>query len=515
MVIIASEFAVTVTRLAATQQGVVIAANAWGKAKTIVQVAVLVLPDRDRRLAAVARPAGRRHRRASRSSAASTTSSACAGSCARPRRGAAAEAGSRPDQASRRRRVQPLAHRRVVRDVHAGASSSRSSPSTPKRSATTLCWWIVSRFSWRAETNVLSGRSPKRSTTPLDHLAHAVLDEAGAAVRLLDDGALVGALHQLVDLARHRALDDLQQRARPRSRCRSPRGSRCAACPRPRWLWVATGTWSKMRSISSSVKPSATSRSRARAGDELLRARARGHALRGDADDAAGAALGRDRAAEERVDLLRRDARHGRGLLLGVARGDRHLGAQRVLALAHELGDAPGELLGAERGLAEDDLADRVVDDLLEARHVRALLLGAEVDDALQLRREELLGARLADADDLLDAGHADARQAHMQGRAPAPGRRARRLGLRADASTQSCNLQIARNSPSVCASGIVLSLAPADGPSAETRGTRPSHIAAESRNCTQCLSRTAGRDEGRSVTGLPWTAAARTRVEH
>jgi CDP-diacylglycerol--glycerol-3-phosphate 3-phosphatidyltransferase len=39
MVIIAREFAVTVTRIAATQQGVVIAANWWGKAKTIVQVA--------------------------------------------------------------------------------------------------------------------------------------------------------------------------------------------------------------------------------------------------------------------------------------------------------------------------------------------------------------------------------------------------------------------------------------------------------------------------------------------
>jgi CDP-diacylglycerol--glycerol-3-phosphate 3-phosphatidyltransferase len=39
MVIIAREFAVTVTRLAATQQGVVIAANWWGKAKTITQVA--------------------------------------------------------------------------------------------------------------------------------------------------------------------------------------------------------------------------------------------------------------------------------------------------------------------------------------------------------------------------------------------------------------------------------------------------------------------------------------------
>jgi CDP-diacylglycerol--glycerol-3-phosphate 3-phosphatidyltransferase len=39
MVIIAREFAVTVTRIGATQQGVVIAANWWGKAKTIVQVA--------------------------------------------------------------------------------------------------------------------------------------------------------------------------------------------------------------------------------------------------------------------------------------------------------------------------------------------------------------------------------------------------------------------------------------------------------------------------------------------
>jgi len=39
MVIIAREFAVTATRMAATQQGVVIASNWWGKVKTIVQVA--------------------------------------------------------------------------------------------------------------------------------------------------------------------------------------------------------------------------------------------------------------------------------------------------------------------------------------------------------------------------------------------------------------------------------------------------------------------------------------------
>jgi CDP-diacylglycerol--glycerol-3-phosphate 3-phosphatidyltransferase len=41
MVIIARELTVTVTRMQATQHGVVIAANLWGKAKTIVQVAAI------------------------------------------------------------------------------------------------------------------------------------------------------------------------------------------------------------------------------------------------------------------------------------------------------------------------------------------------------------------------------------------------------------------------------------------------------------------------------------------
>ena len=103
--------------------------------------------------------------------------------------------------------------------------------------------------------------------------------------------------------------------------------------------------------------------------------------------------------------------------MLGVAGGDRDLGAQRALALADELGDALREVLRAERRLAEHDLADHLVDDLLEARHVRALLVGAEVDEALEPRPEELLGAVLADPDDLLDAGHADAREADRQRR--------------------------------------------------------------------------------------------------
>jgi CDP-diacylglycerol---glycerol-3-phosphate 3-phosphatidyltransferase len=38
MVIIAREFAVTATRMAAAQQNVVVSAGAWGKAKTVVQV---------------------------------------------------------------------------------------------------------------------------------------------------------------------------------------------------------------------------------------------------------------------------------------------------------------------------------------------------------------------------------------------------------------------------------------------------------------------------------------------
>lgn len=41
MVIIARELTVTVTRMQATQHGVVIAANWWGKAKTITQVAAI------------------------------------------------------------------------------------------------------------------------------------------------------------------------------------------------------------------------------------------------------------------------------------------------------------------------------------------------------------------------------------------------------------------------------------------------------------------------------------------
>ena len=88
----------------------------------------------------------------------------------------------------------------------------------------------------------------------------------------------------------------------------------------------------------------------------------------------------------------------GRRLVLGEAGLDGDLGAAGALAVAHQLRDVLGQRLGAERGVAEDDLADRLVDDLLEARHVRALLVGAELDDAFEASREQLLGAVVARA---------------------------------------------------------------------------------------------------------------------
>src|SRR6185436_7298941 len=143
-----------------------------------------------------------------------------------------------------------------------------------------------------------------------------------------------------------------------------------------------------------------------------------GHALGLDADETAGAAGRGHRRAEHRVDLLRRHTGDGRRLVLRVARGDRHLGAAAVLAVADALGDVGGERLGLE-GLAEDDLVDRFVDDLLEPRHVRALLLGPEIDVALELGIEERAPAVGVDADDLLDPRHADARQAHARAGSP------------------------------------------------------------------------------------------------
>ena len=157
---------------------------------------------------------------------------------------------------------------------------------------------------------------------------------------------------------------------------------------------------------------------------ERLRARAGGHALRGHADQPLRAGLAGDGDPVQRVDLLGADAAVRRRLVLRVAGVEVDLGAARALAVAHLLGDVLRQRLGAERALAEDDLADRLVDDLLEARHVRALLARAEVDEAVELGVEQPFHAARVDADDLLDVGHAHARERDVQRREPGSGRR-------------------------------------------------------------------------------------------
>ena len=171
-----------------------------------------------------------------------------------------------------------------------------------------------------------------------DHLAHAVLDEPRPAVRLLDHRALVAALHQLVDLRGHRVLDDGQQRlgvdvvdARLRA----------ADVQRAEAALVVRGHGDRLEDpldlgVGEAVGQQPLARARL---DQRLRARAGGHPLGADADKSARSRFAGHRRAEQRVDLLGLDARYRGRLVLGVARLDVHLGAQRVLAVAHELGD--------------------------------------------------------------------------------------------------------------------------------------------------------------------------------
>ena len=161
----------------------------------------------------------------------------------------------------------------------------------------------------------------------------------------------------------------------------------------PRWLCVATGTASK-HALDLVVGEALFDEPLARGfGHQLLRARAGGHPLRLDADQPPDATLGRDGCADQRVQLLGGDAGHGRQLVLGIAGANRHLCAQPPLPLAHALGDVRGEGLGLQR-LADHHRVDRLVDDLLEARHVDAGLARIQVHEALQRRVVELLAAR-------------------------------------------------------------------------------------------------------------------------
>ncbi len=97
----------------------------------------------------------------------------------------------------------------------------------------------------------------------------------------------------------------------------APSGLPMYSVPRPRWLWVATGTWSKMRSIWSSVKPSATRRSRDEPAISCWAQGQAGHALGGDADEPAGAVAAGHRAPWSVYSSCVRIPETGAGLVSG------------------------------------------------------------------------------------------------------------------------------------------------------------------------------------------------------
>ena len=227
---------------------------------------------------------------------------------------------------------------------------------------------------------------------------------------LLDHCAFVRALHQLVYLGTHRTLDDLQQSLGAHlglDRLGAPYIESAETS-----LVVGRDRYRLEDPLDLVVGEAFADEALTRGlGDKLLRTRTGRHSLRSDTNQAAHTTLRRDRGPDQRVQLLRLLARDRRRLVLGVARLDRHLGARAVLTLAHALCDVRGERLGLER-LTDHNFVDRLVDRLLKTRHVYARLARVEVDVTLDVGVIELLAAVDRDANDLLDAGHANAREA-------------------------------------------------------------------------------------------------------
>ena len=182
-----------------------------------------------------------------------------------------------------------------------------------------------------------------------------------------------------------------------------------SSVPRPRWLCVASGTSSRIRSTSS-PKPGLGEPLGRSAPDETLRARAGVDPGRLDPDDAAGAGARRRGDPDQRDHLLGREIGDRRPAAQRPARDDPHLGPKRLLALDDLGRDPVGQHLD-EQALAEHDVVDRLVEELGEARHVHALLVAREVDGALELCRHQDLLRAAADPDRLVDPRDACARE--------------------------------------------------------------------------------------------------------
>ena len=233
-------------------------------------------------------------------------------------------------------------------------SRARRAARRPSRSArrATSWAWIVSKLTCAREQEVVVVELGERVERALSASAHGVLDEARLQVRVLDDEELVGPLQQLVDRRAHRALDDRRRGPPRRARCSVPTKS----VPRPRWLCVASGTSSRIRSTSSPRSRPRASRSAARSrtspcahGQALIPVASTPTTRRVPCVDAAAIPI------SETISCVARPVT-GVRRWIGHARVIRDLGAERALALDDVARDVLGEHLDEQR-LADHDVA--------------------------------------------------------------------------------------------------------------------------------------------------------------
>ena len=219
-----------------------------------------------------------------------------------------------------------------VRCAAPAAWPESRAPRGARRPAVTLGEDVVSvdrlevELSGEDEVAIVEARAASRARAERD--PHRVLDEARLQVGVLDDEELVGPLQQLVDRRAHRP-STISTRS---SASRSALGADIERS-RPRWLWVARGTSSRMRSTSPSSKPASSSRSAAR---PRIRPWAHGQALIPVASTPTTrrAPVGRRGSdADQRDHLLGRQAGDGSRPPHRPARDDPHLRAQCALRL--------------------------------------------------------------------------------------------------------------------------------------------------------------------------------------
>ena len=182
----------------------------------------------------------------------------------------------------------------------------------------------------------------------------------------------------------------------------------------PRWLWVAIGTTSRIRSISLVVEALVEQAVRARARRPAPARRGR-RSSPGPRRRSASAcrARRRPRCRRGRRSPACRCRVSGAGLCLRVAGGDRDLGAQRrpgARAPSRRRGRR-----GPRPGTASPSTTSSIASPTISSKRdmCDARLVGVEVDEALELARRR--GSRAPswrDPDHLLDAGHADPREA-------------------------------------------------------------------------------------------------------